>query len=571
MRTTSRTIAMPGTLARGSAIVVALAACLSTSSACGGCSKKPDAPEGASPLDDVLASAKAARAEAPVDVLPPVDVVAASPDPMEYKRFADERPFFRALMATPLVEELRLSGPLLALEGLRHQIAGVARFVGAPNDGDALFVGPVAIGVRFVDDAEPRFVVAKRLDAQIAGVARFAASFADIARGATEALGQDAPLLSSKEVAGVTVRSVARGPVVVAFAFFKDLLVFGSDAQLVEQAVAIAAGEPGDVVPFVKGEGGRMLGARGAKGVHIAHIGRAPAPASTEGAASTEGKASTPEGDAARAPVAGLLGARALGVSLVLDPEAPLVVRMTRDDAALGETDTLLKYAPTSAFAVIADGRAPAAVVTPLLADVLDAVDAVAALRALADGLSPGVVAIAGALSPEESGADPAVVVVARHADRAAVEPRARALLDAVTPGALSRAVLDHAGGAVLFTSTTGPAIGVTDDAIVAGLDEARVRAALASGAAAAPRLVDRAALTGSAPVALGLYLDVTRAGAFAERFYASWAASDQGAPEGATATLAPTFAALRAGGHGAARLVDAKDGVFEGVFRVLP
>jgi hypothetical protein len=527
---------------------VALGLALVVVPACDACGERAQQETEASPLDGVLKDAKAARGEAPVDVLPgDVTWAFASPDPAEWKRFADERALFKALSKSPLVEDARLSGPLLTLEGIRHQLAGLTSFVGAPEDGDALFMGPIAIGVVNVDSETPGFVVAKRLDPTVGRVASFAAAFAGLASGAVDSVtGTDAPTVTTREVAGVNMRTVTRGGAVVAFAFFKDLLIFGTEDALVERAVSIAAGQPGELVPFVKTDGGRVLAKKGEPGIHFAHL--------------------VDDGSARS-----LTGARALGISLVLDPVAPIVLRWCGASASLDESAALLRYVPASAFAAVVDGRKVHDVITPLLDDRLEGLDVTGPLLSLAEKLDAGVLFAAGVLSPDESGADPAVAVVVRHRARADVEVRAKALLERMTGTKVSRTVLEHAGGAVVFEAASGPAFGITDDALVAALDVARVRAVLSAGAAQAPRLVDRAALAADGPAALGLYVDVARAGGFLERFYAGWAKDDPGAPKDALATLTPTFQALGAGGHGFARLVPVGDDVVEGAFRVLP
>jgi len=533
---------------RGALRLFGLALALVVVPGCDTCGDR-DKTEQSTPLDGVLKNAKAARAEAPVDVLPgDVTLAIASPDPAEWKRFADARQFFKELSASPLIEDVRLSGAFLSLESIRHQLAGLTSFVGAPEDGDAIFMGPVAMGVIDIESDAPRFVIAKRLDPSVSSVASFAAAFAGLASGAADAVtGQDAPTVTSRDVAGVVMRTVTRGSAVVAFTFFKDLLIFGTDASLVERAVTLAAGQPGDHSSFMQTDGGRVLAKKGVPGIHIAHL--------------VEG------GSAASS----LMGTRALGISLVLDAAAPVVIRMVGGSAPLDEASSLLRYVPASAFVAAVDGRNVHDVIVPLLKDRMADLAFAQRLAALSEKLEAGVLLAAGVLSPDESGIDPAVAVIVRHRARADVETRAKALLESMTGSLVSRTVLAHAGGAVVFEATSGPAFGITDDALVAALDVARVRAVLSAGAAQAPRLADRAALAGDAPVAFGLYVDVARTGSFLERFYAGWAVSDPGAPKDALATLAPTFKALGAGGHGFARLAPVGDDVVEGAFRVLP
>lgn len=460
-----------------------------------------------------------AKIAQPIEAIPhELPVVAMSPDPEAWRAWAVEQPFAKTMMKTPLFEDARLSRPWLALEGLRQHIARAAAFVGKKEDLGAIWRGPTAAAYAFGEgDAKDSILLVKRIDPSVRELVRFAAAFALAAK--PESGGSD---LSSHKAGATEIYSLERRGETVAFALFRDLVIAGTNIDLVERSALLAAGEArGEDESANKKAFRGVLPSPETPGVHLA--------------------LRAPENE-----VAQLAGVEAIGLSLVNDPAKPILIRRTGGEDAGAEALSLLKYAPASSFLAIADG-APAS--SALIA-------AGGLSEELSERLAPGVAVIFG---------EGAVLALKHKGQKDALEKPVRELLKKMTDKEVSRVVLEDAGGALILESAGGASAAVTNDAILFAFDADRLRAAITAGAGKAPSLADRQGIDVKGTARAGVYVDLAKASTFLSAQYQRLLASSD-----ATAVLKPTFDALGTGGAYFSR-VEAKDGAAEGALHALP
>lgn len=477
----------------------------------------------------------AAKIGSPIEAVPSdVTIAASSSDPEAWRAWATERAFVKAMMETPLFEELRMSRVYLDLDGLQHQVAQAATIAG--NERKALWQGPTAIGLDLSEgDAPPSVVIVKAIDRGLGAAVRFGAAFA--------LLGQETGAAASKPAGGVKLYTLSVRERTIAFAVFSNLLIAGNDADLVERSALLAQKDEQRGLP-VTGEDDLPFPDPKTPGVHV--------------------RVRALEGSSA--PIFGL---DAIGLSLVMDEAAPVIVR--RRSGGEGGAGELLRYAPEGCWLAVASGLAPSAAMLETIRSRLGverleigAVDA----GAIAGLLKPGVALILGA-TRDRAESTPAGVVVFRHENRQAeLEPKARELLEAMTARKVSRTVLEAFGGALLLDAG-GPSIALTGDALLAGLDPDRLRLAVAAGAGKAPSLGDRKGVEITASDAA--FVDLDAASTFLDAFYGEALAKDAETPwSDAKDVLGPTFEALGSGGALFAKMA-VKDRASEGAFHALP
>jgi hypothetical protein len=477
----------------------------------------PTGPEDVKALfEKLFASLPKSKIDRPADALPPdLSIIATSPDPEAWRAWAVAQPFAQAMMKTPLFEDLRISRAYLALEGLRQQAARASAFVGKREDLGALWRGPTAAGIAFRDGEQPdALVLVKKIDPAVRELVRFGAAFALAAKpekGETQ--------LQHKKVEELDFYTVERRNESVSFVLFRDLLVAGTDATLVERAARLAAGDPqeGDR-PATKSELGAVLPAADAAGIHLAV-------------------------SAAAHEVAKLAGVKALGVSLVADAAAPVLIRRSGGAEPGPDALALFRYAPAGTFLAIADGAKPSE-------ELLGAIGADETLR---DRLEAGTALIAG------SGTS---LVALRHKNaKDALEPVVRKLLGEMTGKEIERLVLEDQNGALILQSGDGAAAALTNDALLFAFSPEPLRAAIASGAGKAPSIADRRGVELGGIAGAGVFVDLAHAGRFLKDRYRTWLRSAE-----ASAVLDPTFEALIGGGAYFARLEKG-----EGALRAIP
>ena len=152
-----------------------------------------------------------------------------------------------------------------------------------------------------------------------------AATFASVKEGPEEDVGK------------AHLRSVDRGGKSVSFVVFQNLLIVGTDTELVKRAAALAQKEPLDKdEPGTRDRELGLLPAADAPGLHL--------------------RLRSQDDE-----ILGMLGLDAVGVSSTLDPNEPFVVRRGNAGDVGSDVTKLLAYAPTSAFFALVDGAPPSA------------------------------------------------------------------------------------------------------------------------------------------------------------------------------------------------------------------
>lgn len=502
-------------------------------------------------FDTLIKGLPEARTEVPIEAIPSsLAWVATSPDPEAWRAWAAAQPFAQGLMATPAFEDVLMSRTYLAVDGMRRTVARAAALTGDPDDAHALWRGPTALGVDDPSSPTPVFVLVKRIDPSMRAVVRLAAAFAST-KDATES-----------EVGAIKVRSLDYSGRTISFAVFKNLLVIGSDTALVERAAALAQKSPRADDKAASAD--PLLPASDVAGIHA----RVALAGTT---------------------VAELIAVESIGVSLIADAQAPVVLRRSgqaqSSEALLG----LLAYAPASTTLALVDGGAPEATVERIAAQIQaqeeDADDEpkpkkknapkplVFDGKVLAEALRPGTAILLGVRDEVADRASVGPVVLLAHDDRAAVEAQAQALIAQLTGAQVTRTVLEDAGGAVLLSADEAKVTaGVTADALVLALSADAARRALMAGAGKAPSVRDRARLAKDASAAGGVFVDLPKTAAWLEAFYGeSFASDDAVAAADASAVLGPTFQALAKGPAMFARLAPGKSDVAQGPLEVLP
>lgn len=486
-----------------------------------GSEKTADAPEDVRAMfERLFAKLPAAKIKDPIDAIPSeLSIVASSPDPEAWRAWAETRPFVQGMMKTPLYEDLRLSRAFLALEGLRQQVARVSSFVGKKEDLGAIWRGPTAAGIDLGEGEEKdRLLLVKRIDPAVRELVRFGAAFATAAKPET---GESR--LSVSKVGELELYTLAGRGEAVSFVLFRDLLVAGSDATLVEHAAQLAAGEsPKDVTAAPKSALGKVLPPAETPGIHLA--------------ISTE-----------KNELAAFNDLAAVGVSLIADPAQPFLIRRTASDDPGPGSLSLLRYAGAETIAAFVDGAKISVLVR----------DAVGVPEAIADELTQGSALILG-----EN-----MILAVKHSGKAAeLEAPLRAHLAKVSGKKVERLVLEDMGGAVILKAEkNGVGVAITPDALLVALDAEKLRSAVAAGAGKAPSLADRQGIDLGGAATGGVYLDVARASNFLARYYKDTLGSGE-----ADAVLAPSFTALAGGGAFFSKL-EAKGDKAEGALRALP
>lgn len=485
---------------------------------CGG--DRVNAPEDIKAMfEQLFAKLPAAKIAQPIDAVPKeVSLVASSPDPEAWRAWAEKQPFAQAMMKTPLFEDLRLSRAHLQLDGLRQQVSRVSTFIGKKEDLGAIWRGPTAAGVIFGDErGKDQLLLIKRIDPSARELVRFAAAFALAAKPEN-----GDSKLSKKTIDKLDLYTLERRTESVSFVLFRDLLVAGTDANLVERAAKLAAGED-DGASAAKSTLGRVLPPPETAGVHLAFA--------------------VQDNELAK-----MAGVEAIGVSLVADPAQPLLIRRTGGSDPGPDALALLRYAPADTFVALVDGAKAS---DALLASV-EVPDEIK------DELRPGVALI--------FGPGGATLALTHSGKRAELEMPVRKLLAKMTGRKVDRLVLEDKDNAVVLSSKDdGPCAAITKNAILFALDPERLRTAIAAGAAKAPSLADRQGVDLAGTVSSGVFVDLAKGSAFLTAYY-----KDAVGAADADAVLTPTFAALAQGGAFFGR-VEAKGDGAQGALHALP
>lgn len=483
---------------------------------------------------------------------------------------ASQRESVRALAQSPLSQELRTTGPWLAMDSMRHHIARASAFAGGAEDARALWQGPVAVALRDLEDERPDFIVVKRIEPGLQAVVRFAAAFGQVAlsQGASAPgrAGDATPggaddsgpraTVASREVAGVTLRKVTWREESVSFALFRDLLVLGSRDDKVEEALLRAAGEA-EASPADEGRrpAPDVWAPPGHPGLHVLWL---PAP----GGSFHD------------------LGVDALSATFTHTADAPLGLRLHGDLGEAQAPSPLLRYIPAGVYAAMVDARPPADLGWPRIrARLLAAAGTSRQAAALAERIEsrllplllPGTALWVGPTpGARADDASLGAVIAFRHQDKARVEVEARALLAALTEARAERSVLESQGGAWLLTTRNeGPAAALSDDALLLALSPAPLRAALAAGAGQARSLRDLGAP--AAPASQGIFVDFAQGALGLREVYRDAFAEGSPAAPQVMETLAPTFDAIARAGRFVAWLAPEAPRTNGGAFHALP
>lgn len=472
--------------------------------------------------------------------------VGTSKDPEAWRRFALAQPMVVELMKTPAFEELRLSRSWLTIDSVRRQVARAAEIGLVPEDADVVWKGPTAVGAEDLG-GEAKLLVVKSVSPSESTLVRFAAAFAAAKGGSEVAVGK------------VQVRSIDRGGRGVSFAVFQNLIVLGTDLELVKRGAALAQKEPLEV------SGQKDRAATAEREEHLL-------PGADEPGLHLRFR---PQDD----ELPSLLGMGAVGISSTTDVAAPFVVRRA-GEAELGpDAAALLAYAPSSTFALWIDGAQPGATVFKAARERMAGAEDDAEEKPETDGLAvgkidvektiaahldPGYLVLVGAREVPKNQDELGLVVAFRHHDAAALEPAVTALMRELLPQAPERTKLAELGDASLIHSKDeGLTIGLTDDALLFGFSSDAVRRSISSAKGKAPSLKDRAKADGKGAGAV--YVDLP-----ALSKYLSAAYTRLGGAE-ATAVLGPTFSALGAGPALFTRLEAKGGGRAEGAMRAIP
>jgi hypothetical protein len=485
---------------------------------CGKDSQK-EAPEDIRALfERLFKSLPAAKVAQPIEAIPDnVSLVMSSPDPEAWRAWAVAQPFAKSMMETPLFDDVRLSRPWLAFEGLRQNIARVSAFVGKKEDLGAIWRGPTAAAYVFGEgDAKDSLLLVKRIDPSVRELVRFGAAFALAAKPE-----QGSSELRVRKEETLEVYTLERRGESVSFAVFRDLLVAGTNEDLVTRSALLAMGEArkGDR-PASKGAYKDVLPPVETAGVHFGFV--------------------APEQEMAK--LAGLSG---IGLSLVADAAKPILIRRTGGEDPGSDALSLLRYAPSSTFLAIADGQKAS--------DAL--LEAGRVPEELRDRLAPGIAVLF----------DKGAVLALRHkGTKEELEAPLREMLKEMSGKDVERVVLED-GALLLKSANDGASAALTNDAVLFAFAPDRLRDALSAGAGKAPSLADRQGLDIKAAAGGGVYFDLAKSSAFLATFYQRTLGSAD-----ASTVLQPTFDALAGGGAYFSRL-EQKDDVAEGAFHALP
>jgi|GEM_PF-1437891 len=559
--------------------LAAMACALSLSVGCGD-KKKPDTVVDKDPssttssavadakLKAVLQKSPASSGKAPADLIPnQMRWVLSSDDPAAWKAFFEARPSVKALMASPLGDDIRTHDAMQSLRGLQVQVQKVARLFG-DTDADMLWQGPTAIGVRSLDDKHPRFVLVKHLGDK-AAVLRFAGGLLQFVPndGAPQGGKPSAEVrLNDVEKDGVQLRQVQTRGHTISYTFFQDLVVVGVNEEDVLRAARLGLGKPKDHSAVAR------LGVTKGKDVSAQNAGRVPGQGEQGLHISRRfGERSLPT----------LVGFDDLGMTLTTSEKTPMKLRAATADVA-PTSFAALKYVPgTSFFAVASAAKPNAGILDELLrrdtySSKLKSKKA-KALKVGAFSLDKQLLAhldapVAVAFGAGAEGAGLTPVVVIAHQKRTDVESGAKAAYNAIVgkPNVTKLAAL---GNATLLTgNNAAPVAAITDDVLLLGLDEETVRAALSAGAGQTLSLKDRQGLALDKQGTAFVYADAKKAQPYLEGFYKSTlSTSNTTSWNEAQPVLAPVFAALAQAGGGAALLQPTTDGRSAGDFTVLP
>jgi len=496
----------------------------------------PAAKNGATELYKLLfAKLPKADVSAPAQALPAdLTWVAASPDAEAWRTWAEPQPFVQAFMKTPLFADLQLSKEWRALQGLQQRSAQAAKLTGRDSARNALWSGPTAVGMSPLSGEGSKkrraVVMVKAIAPGTEALVRFAAAFGTLSRSSEVSMSQE-------EVAGVPVHIWKHSGRTIAYALFRNLLVAGDDPQLVRRATALAAGET-----HVKGDVGSQdrLPKANTPGVHLSLR-------------------------SSEADVLALMGMPDLGISLVADAKAPVVLRRKRKETASDKELALLKYAPESSFFAVVDGASASGA---LLAAVKARLAGKATLgdidleAELVKKLSPGMGLF---FTAQPSTSQPGGVLVLAHKGQD-LEPTMLRVLGRMSGAEISRVrIASGVQATLLHPPAEGLRAALTEDALLLAMSDEALRAALSAGQAQAPSLKDKSLDLG-AGARSGVYLNLDATANFISAFTQAHGTSAKDAE-----VLAPTLTALRSGGRLFARIQSTDDDFEEGALRVLP
>ncbi len=499
-------------------MVATIIGCTQSGQGCGSDSTSPDTSE--SELTALLGGLPATEVIEPIDALPEdVDAVLFSPDPDAYRRWTREQPFVQRFERTRLYRELVTNPTISAINQIDQRVARAAALTGERR---SLWQGPMAVGMQFREDEPPSFVAIRRVDPSEEAMVRFASTFAMMVERAGL---EEGPSLDTDTVEGHPVYVLSRPGQPIVFALFANLTIVGDDASLVKRAVQRAL-EPdadiGGVEPLPRAwvtEPGVHLGLRwgGAPdreeerktdqaSLFVSLRPDAEAPMRLWRPPAAAARASeAPEGDAGgSARPDDATEGRPDDASETAVPEDASGAAQPDPSTAppAAEARSLARYAPIDAAIVVHDATATPVAAwlrrleaspreasdgeqTPSDAALAEAQQTRAWARTVVEELRPGMLlAVAGDAAVLEA------QLAFPHRGRAGLEPVLVSLAKAWAVGQVARA--ETPDGDVIIGTGDGPALGLTDDAVIIGLTERQVRKALFAARGTAPSITDR-------------------------------------------------------------------------------
>ena len=163
-----------------------------------------------------------------------VDLAIWANAPDKVQAWLEGRGWWKAVVASPLWEDLALSGPLYELSTARHKLASLSPVEFREPKLSELLQGPMAVALSRTP-AGIRLLVIKQIDLKVQALARLAEVF-----NQAKAEGE----LKSRQVEGIEIKTFALGSdQAVHYALFSNLMLVSNDGGMLEQAVLLASGK----------------------------------------------------------------------------------------------------------------------------------------------------------------------------------------------------------------------------------------------------------------------------------------------------------------------------------------
>ncbi len=163
-----------------------------------------------------------------------VDLAVWADSPDKVHAWLAGRGWWKAIVASPVWEDLALSGPLYELSTARHRLASMSPVEFAEPELQELLASPMALALRRSPKGTSLLVI-KQIDLKVQALARLAEVF-----NQAKATGE----LKSRALDGIELKSFELGSdQAIHYALFSNLLLVSNDEGLVEQAVGLASGE----------------------------------------------------------------------------------------------------------------------------------------------------------------------------------------------------------------------------------------------------------------------------------------------------------------------------------------